>query len=73
MAEESVEMWELKVKKVSKVTPRTLGFFSRGRMEPFIWTLGWRLDWFLRSGVKRVAVDLLGAMERPFEEAQSAR
>ncbi len=66
-----MEMWELKVKKVSKVTPRILGVLSRGMVEPLIWTWGWRLDWFLRSGVKRVTEDLLGAMERPFEEAQS--
>ncbi len=70
--EEIVERWKLKVKKVLKVTPRILGFFSRGRVEPLFLTWGWRLDWFLQSGVKRVTVDLLGAMERPFEEAQSA-
>ncbi len=52
-------MCELKVKKVSKVIP-------------LIWTWGWRFDWYLRSGVKRVTGDLLGAIERPFEEAQSA-
>ena len=36
------------------------------------WTWGWRLDWNLQSGVKRVTVDLLGAMERPFDEAKLA-
>ena len=32
-----MEMWELKVKKVSKVTPRILGVLSRGMVEPLIW------------------------------------
>ena len=64
------EIWAEKLKWVSKVTPRILGVFSRGKMELLMEILGWRLDWWL-SGVKRVMEDLLGAMERPLEVAQS--
>ena len=64
------EMLEEKLKCVSKVTPRILGVFASGKGVLLMEMVGWRLDWLL-SGVKRVMEDLLGAMERPLEVAQS--
>ena len=64
-----VEMWGEKVKWVSKVSPRILGALSRGTMELSIEIWGWSLDWWL-SEVKRVTEDLVGAMERLWEEDQ---
>jgi hypothetical protein len=64
------EMWGEKLKWVSKVMPRILGVFARGKGMLLMEMLGWRLDWWW-SGVKRVMEDLLGAMERPLEVAQS--
>jgi hypothetical protein len=52
-------MWVAKVYIVSNVTPNSLGVFSRGTSLPYISTWGWIL-YSLVSGVKRVAVDLVG-------------
>ena len=46
-----------------------LGDLSSGMMELSTEILGWSLDWWL-SGVKKVTEDLLGAMEKPWEEDQ---
>ena len=54
---------------MSKVAPRILETLSRGTMELSTEIWGWSLDWWL-SGVKRVTKDLVGAMERPWEEDQ---
>jgi hypothetical protein len=64
-------MWGEKVKWVSKVMPRILGVFARGKGMLLMEIFGWRLDWWWWSGVKRVMEDLLGAMERLLEVAQS--
>ena len=39
------EMWGEKLKWVSKVTPRILGVFARGKGMLLMEMLGWRLDW----------------------------
>lgn len=56
---------------MSKVTPKIVGVLFKGIWAESIWTLGAMLDSRLLSGVKRVTEDLFGAIERPFEDAQS--
>ena len=51
------------------MTPRILGALSRGTMELSTEIWGGSLDWWL-SGVKRVTEDLVGAMEKLWEEDQ---
>ena len=64
------EMWGLKVRSGSKVTPRILGLLSVGVVLPPIATAGTAFTWLVQAG-KSVGDDLLGAMFILLFSAQS--